>query len=71
MNRLVEFVGTIAIIGICLYFGIALFNAGLEFTSDLWWWARRKFFPGLGSAVVIGGVIWVGWGLVSRNGRVG
>ena len=70
MNRLITALGWMALIGIGLYVGLALLDVGLEILDDLFYWMRRKLLPGLVWSAVIGAVIWVGWGLVSRNGRV-
>ncbi|MEL7142084.1 MAG: hypothetical protein AAFY33_05860 [Cyanobacteria bacterium J06643_4] len=70
MNRLLKVAGAIALAVLGLYLGLAILDAGLEIFSDLWWWTRYKLVPGLLWASAIGAVLWVGWGLVSRNGKV-
>ena len=70
MNRFVTALGWMALIVICLYFGRAALFAVWDVFDDLFYWTRWKLLPGLIWAAVIGAVIWVGWGLVSRNGRV-
>lgn len=70
MNRLLNVLGVIALCVIGLYVGAAALDVVGDILYDLWWWTRRDLLPGLIWAVVIGAVLWVGWGLVSRNGRV-
>jgi len=69
MNRLISVVGVIALCIIGLYVGRAALYVVWDISRDLWWWMRYDLMPGLIWAAVIGAVLWVGWGLVSRNGR--
>jgi len=70
MNRLLQVAGTFALIAIGLYFGVAVLNVGVDILDELFRWLRYRFLPGAIWTVVIGAVLWVLWGLVSRNGRL-
>ncbi|MBE9061782.1 hypothetical protein [cf. Phormidesmis sp. LEGE 11477] len=70
MNRLITVLGTLALIVICLYAGLALLDVGLDISRGLWYWMRYDLLPGLVWAIGLGAIIWVIWGLVSRNNRI-
>lgn len=54
MNTFLKVLGSIALIVIGCWLGVALLQAGLEVTGDLFYWFRRKLLPGLIWAIIIG-----------------
>ncbi len=70
MNRLISVVGVMALCIIGLYVGRAALYVVWDISRDLWWWMRYDLMPGLIWVAVIGAVLWVGWGLAARSGRV-
>jgi hypothetical protein len=69
MNTFLKFLGSIALIVIFCWIGVALLHAGLEITGDLFYWFRRKVLPGVLSAFFIGAAIFFVYRLAFRRGR--
>jgi hypothetical protein len=69
MNTFLKVLGSIALIVIFCWIGVALLQAGLEVTGDLFYWFRRKLLPGLIWACVWGGGIFFVYRVAFRRGR--
>ncbi len=61
MNTFLRVLGSIALLIIFCWLGVAVLHAGLEVTGDLFYWFRRKLLPGLMWAGGLGLLFWGAW----------
>jgi peptidoglycan/LPS O-acetylase OafA/YrhL len=69
MNRVIEVLGKVALLVICLWAGVALLEVIFDFADDLFEWFRYDILPGVFWAFVIGAVLYILFGWFRRIDR--